>query len=188
MMLSDVDIEKAIEKGAIRIEPFDPNALGPCSVDLKLDSVFRLYNPGSPVDIAAGHDLGKDTRLIDTKGEPFMILPRQFVLGQTVEHLSISHEYAALLEGRSSVARLGIIVHAAGLVNPGTGTEKPGRLTLEIFCENLSPVMLRPGMRIVQIMFLPLSSPARVGYDSRRGSRYIGQDEPKIQELGRSLI
>ena len=181
MMLSDVDIEKAIEKGAIHIEPYDANALGPCSIDLKLDSVFRLYNPGAPVDLMAGHDLGKDTKLVDTKGEPFMILPGQFILGQTVEHLSISHEYAALLEGRSSIARLGIIVHAAGLVNPGTGTEKPGRLTLEIFCENLSPVMLHPGMRIVQIMFIPLSSPARVGYDDRRGSRYVGQEEPEIQ-------
>jgi len=96
-------------------------------------------------------------------------------------HIAISAKYAGLLEGRSSVARLGIIVHAAGLVNPGTGLKKPGRLTLEIYCENLSPVMLHPGMGIVQIMFVPLSSPAEIGYDSRKSSRYVGQEEPSIR-------
>lgn len=180
MMLSDVDIEKAIERGAIVIEPFRIEALGPCSIDLTLDSVFRVYNPGTPIDIENRKALDKDTKLVDTEGKPFMILPGQFILGQTVEKIRINSEYAALLEGRSSVARLGIIVHAAGLVNPGTGTKKPGRLTLEIYCENLSPVLLRPGMSIVQIMFVSLSSPAKRGYDDRSESRYVGQDRPDV--------
>ncbi len=181
MMLSDQDIEKAMERGDIIIEPYDKATLGPCSIDLTLDCIFRVYDPGPPVDIRTETDVSKGTRLINTKGEPFMILPGQFILGQTRESIAIGSQYAALLEGRSSVARLGIIVHAAGLVNPGTGTEKPGRLTLEIYCENLAPVLLYPEMRIVQIMFVPLSSPARTGYDKRKDSRYVGQQEPEMR-------
>jgi len=181
MMLSDIDIEKAIQSGKIRIEPYNPENLGPCSVDLTLDSVFRVYHPGTAVDIRGTEPIDRDSRLVNTGDKPFMILPGQFILGQTRETLAISVHYAALLEGRSSVARLGIIVHTAGLVNPGTGIDKPGRLTLEMFCENLSPVLLYPGMRIVQIMFVPLSSPARTGYDRRKGSRYVGQESPTIR-------
>ncbi|MFQ5832194.1 MAG: dCTP deaminase [Candidatus Thorarchaeota archaeon] len=180
-MLSDVDIQKAIDRGAIGIDPFDPGSLGPCSIDLKLDVVFRVYNPGPPVDIRSKEPLDRDTTLVDTEGRPFMILPGQFILAQTLERISLDSEHAALLEGRSSIARLGIIVHAAGLVNPGTGTEKPGKLTLEIYCENLSPVLLYPEMPIVQMMFIPLSSPARTGYDKRPHSRYVGQDRPDVK-------
>ncbi len=180
MMLSDKDIEDAIEKGEIKIDPFNPDTLGPCSIDLTLDCKFRIYGPGPPVDIKSSEDLSRGTSMVDTLGEPYMILPGQFILGQTTESIKISSKYAALLEGRSSVARLGIIVHAAGLVNPGTGSKSPSRLTLEIYCENLSPVLLYPEMRIVQIMFVTLSSPARQAYDSRSDSRYVGQQEPKL--------
>ena len=180
MMLSDVDIEKELAEGKIGINPLNAEAIGPCSVDLSLDSVFRVYSPGEPVDIKSRDALDRDTKVVNTDGNPFLILPGQFILGQTIERISLSSEYAALLEGKSSVARLGIIVHAAGLVNPGTGSEKPGKLTLEIYCENLSPVLLYPGMQIVQIMFVPLSSPAKRGYDNRTGSRYIGQDQPVV--------
>ena len=180
MMLSDSDIRKAIANGDIVIDPLEADAIGPCSVDLKLDSIFRVYHPGPPVDIHSDRPLDEETKLVDTKEKPFMILPGQFILGQTIESLSLSSSYAGLLEGRSSIARLGIIVHAAGLVNPGTGIDKPGRLTLEIFCENLSPVLLYPGTAIVQIMFVPLSSKAERGYDSRAASRYVGQQQPDI--------
>jgi dCTP deaminase len=181
MMLSDSDIRKAIEKGDILIDPIHEDAIGPCSVDLRLDSVFRVYHPDPPVDMHSKRALDEKTKLVNTGKEPFMILPGQFILGQTIENIAISSEYAGLLEGRSSIARLGIIVHAAGLVNPGTGVEKPGRLTLEIFCENLSPVLLYPGVPIVQIMFVPLSSRAAKGYDKRPTSKYVGQQEPDIE-------
>ena len=179
-MLSDQDIRKAIEDGEIAIDPFNDESVGPCSIDLSLDSIFRVYHPGEPIDIHSDKPLDQGTRLVNTKQNPFMILPGQFILGQTIETIALSSRYAGFLEGRSSIARLGIIVHAAGLVNPGTGKDKPGKLTLEIFCENLSPVLLYPGMRIVQIMFMPLSSEAKVGYDQRTGSRYVGQKEPNI--------
>ncbi len=179
-MLSDHDIRKAIEDGEISVEPLDPDAIGPCSIDLRLDSLFRVYHPGEPIDVRSGNPINQGTRLVDTHNKPFMILPGQFILGQTIEAVKLSLGYAGFLEGRSSIARLGIIVHAAGLVNPGTGLDKPGKLTLEIFCENLSPVLLYPGMRIVQLMFMPLSSKAEVGYDRRKESRYVGQKEPSI--------
>ncbi|TXT57377.1 MAG: dCTP deaminase [Candidatus Thorarchaeota archaeon] len=181
MMLSDVDIEKAMEQGDIKIEPYDNALLGPCSIDLTLDSIFRIYSPGAPVDIKSDTPVDRDTKVVDTGEEPFMILPGQFILAQTRENISVSPKYAALLEGRSSVARLGIIVHAAGLVNPGTGIDRPSRLTLEVFCENLSPVLLYPGMKIVQIMFVPLSSPAKTVYDKRKKSRYVGQQRPDVR-------
>jgi dCTP deaminase len=179
-MLSDSDIRVAMKEGHISIAPLDEEAIGPCSVDLRLDNVFRVYHPGPPVDLQAQKPLTESTKLVNTAKEPFMILPGQFILGQTVERIALSSTYAGFLEGRSSIARLGIIVHAAGLVNPGTGMREPGHLTLEIYCENLSPVLLYPGMRIVQIMFMPLSSPAKVGYDLRKTSKYIGQKEPNI--------
>jgi dCTP deaminase len=179
-MLSDYDIREAIKNKQITIDPFDNEAVGPCSIDLKLDSVFRVYNPGPPVDIKSDEPLDRSTNLVNTQREPFMILPGQFILGETFERIRVSSGYAALLEGLSSVARLGIIVHAAGLVNPGTGIKEPGKLTLEIYCENLSPVLLYPGMRIVQIMFVHLTRPASVGYDERDSSKYIGQSGPSI--------
>ncbi|MBD3158261.1 MAG: dCTP deaminase [Candidatus Lokiarchaeota archaeon] len=179
-LLSDRDLKKVIESKIVRIEPYDPDSVGPCSIDLRLDSVFRTFNPGTPVDIKKPHEAAEYTRLVNTEGDPFMILPGQFVLAQTQERIAISSDYAGLLEGRSSVARLGIIVHAAGLVNPGTGMEEMTKLTLEVYCFNLSPVLLYPGMRIVQLMLVPLSSAAAVGYDERASSRYIGQDSPDM--------
>ncbi len=180
MILSDNDILKELKQGSIVIDPFDPSSLGPCSIDLKLDSLFRIYKPGSDVDIQDRKLVDRDTELIDTGEKPFKILPGQFVLGQTREKIAISVNLAGILEGRSSIARLGIVVHAAGLVNPGTGIREPGKLTLEVFCMNRSPVLLYPGTGIVQIMFAPLSSTARTGYDERASSQYVGQVRPEI--------
>ncbi len=181
MFLSDNDMKKAMDSGEIKIDPFIPEAIGPCSIDLRLDSVFRVYDPGPPVDLRNEKDLTRGTRLVDTEGDPFLILPGQFILGQTIEKISVAPSYAGLLEGKSSVARLGIIVHSAGLVNPGTGMKKPGKLTLEIYCMNLSPVYLYPEMQIVQIMFVPLSSPSGMGYDERESSLYVGQERPEVR-------
>lgn len=169
-----------MQAGEIRIEPWNPDTVGPCSVDLTLDSVFRVYNLGEAVDIRSTLPVDRDTRVVMTGERPFTILPGQFILGQTRERISVSSRYAGILEGKSSVARLGIIVHAAGLVNPGTGVRKPSHLVLEIFCENVSPVLLYPGMSIVQAMFFRLSSPASKGYDERDTSHFVGQDEPRV--------
>ena len=120
------------------------------------------------------------SELVITNGEPFTLYPGQFILGQTQEKVAISKALAATLEGRSSVARLGIVVHAAGLVNPGTGLNKPTRLTLEIFCQLNNPVQLIPGMGIMQILFHKLTSAVETGYDERSSSHYIGLEDPRI--------
>jgi len=96
-------------------------------------------------------------------------------LAKTNERIAISKDLAATLEGRSSVARKGIVVHAAGLVNPGSGLRDPVPLVLEVFCQNTSPVKLHPGMRIVQIIFHQLTSETTRGYDEREDSRFVGQ-------------
>lgn len=89
-MLSDGDIRKAIEAGEIAIKPLHADAIGPCGIDLCLDSVFRIYHPGEPIDIHSNEPLDIATRIVNTGGKSFMILPGQFILGQTVERISLS--------------------------------------------------------------------------------------------------
>jgi len=181
LILSDVDILRAIERGEIKIIPFKRENLGPCSVDLTLGSKFRTFGRGlETVDPNAVVSTADNTVLIDTRGEPFIIRPGEFVLGITRERIAVSKGYAATLEGKSSIARLGLVVHAAGLVNPGTGMREPSQLVLEIFCQNSIPVKLYPGMKIVQIIFHKLTTPASVGYDEREGSKFVGQKEPVL--------
>ncbi|MFC2048749.1 dCTP deaminase [Elusimicrobiota bacterium] len=177
-MIPDKTIIKYVEEGIIGLEPFQKNNVGPCSVDLTLASEFRVFKPGIVVDPRNADSINSNTIFIDTKGKPFTLSPNQFILASTVEKLSISKKFVALLEGKSSIARLGVVVHSAGLVNPGTGEENPATLVLEIFCMNNSPVLLYPGMKIIQIMFDELESEASMGYDIRLSSKYVGQEGP----------
>ena len=166
---------KAVEDGLIKIIPFKTENLNPCSVDLTLSSEFTFFNKKQTID-PKDLDAGRAMHAVDTKGEAIQLKPGQFVLAKTVERIAISKDIAATLEGRSGVARLGIVVHAAGLVNPGSGMSKPVPLVLEVFCQNASPVKLYPSTKIVQIIFHRLSSPARRGYDEIQTSRFVGQD------------
>lgn len=180
-MMSNREILQAMERGEIVIEPFSAEEmLGPCSVDLHLLDEFRVFEVGRVIDPKEDYKSSQVTELINTNGEPFIIAPGQFILASTVERITLSKSIAATLEGKSSIARLGIIVHAAGLVNAGTGLMKPSRLTLEVSCQNNSPIKLYPGMKIVQIIFHRLGEPATVGYDERKSSRFVGQDEPTV--------
>ncbi|RLG59710.1 dCTP deaminase [Candidatus Geothermarchaeota archaeon] len=178
MILSDREILEAIDRGEIKIQPFNRENVGPCSVDLTLSSKFAVFTPGEVVDPRNPRTIKKALKQVNTRGKPLIISPGQFILATTKEKIYISKNLAATLEGKSSIARLGIVVHAAGLVNPGTGMKKMSTLTLEIFCMNTSPVKLYPGMKIVQIIFNRLSSAASVGYDERKTSKFIGQTSP----------
>ncbi len=181
MILSYQDILAAIDAKEITISPFDKSAVGPCSVDLKLGDTFlvfhhgRLFRPNDRNAILKNSEIFR----ID-KNESFLLSPNQFVLASTLEKISISKKYAATLEGKSSIARLGIVVQAAGLVNPGTGLKNPTTLTLEIAHQANSPVELIPGMPIIQILYHSLSSESMVGYDDREKSQYIGLDDPRV--------
>ena len=173
MILPDHEILEAIKKKEIIIIPFNPENLGPCSVDLTLADEFVIFKEGLIVDPMNPKSIEQGISIIRTNGKPFILKPGQFVLARTHEKIALSKKYAATLEGRSSIARLGIVVHAAGLVNPGTGLLKPKPLVLEIFCQNNSPVKLYPGMRIVQIIFHRLTSEVKTGYDERKKSVFV---------------
>ncbi len=174
MMLSDREILSAVQEGRIKIIPFSRDNLGPCSVDLTLSSSFKIFRNEGLVD-SKERESSESVEVVETAGRPFTINPGQFALAKTNERIAISKDLAATLEGRSSVARKGIVVHAAGLVNPGSGLRDPIPLVLEVFCQNTSPVKLHPGMRIVQIIFHQLTSETTRGYDEREDSRFVGQ-------------
>lgn len=181
MILAREEILKAISEGKILINPFDKeSAVGPCSIDLTLSDKFTVFKTGKLFSPLKRDEVKKHSELVITGDEPFTLSPGQFILGQTREKISISKSLAVTLEGRSSVARLGIVVHAAGLVNPGTGLSKPTSLTLEIFCQLNNPVLLIPGMGILQMLFHELTSETSVGYDERETSHYVGLDKPVI--------
>ncbi|MFX1517683.1 MAG: dCTP deaminase [Promethearchaeota archaeon] len=182
MILSYQDILTAIESKEILISPFDKSAVGPCSIDLKLGDTFLVFHHGRlfrPNDRKAILKNSEVFRI--EKDEAFLLSPNQFVLASTLEKISISKKYAATLEGKSSIARLGIVVQAAGLVNPGTGLKFPTTLTLEIAHQANSPVELVPGMPIIQIIFHRLTSESTLGYDDRPSSSFIGLgEEPRV--------
>lgn len=175
MILSDNDILKALERKEIVVNPFKRENLGPCSLDLTLDDKITIFRSISLINPFDKDSIRRATEEIRIEGG-YEIAPGEFILGMTRERISISKGYAATLEGLSSLARIGIIVHAAGLVNPGTGIIKPAPLVLEISNRGKSYVLLKPGMRIVQIIFHKLTTESSIGYDERKNSKYVGQD------------
>ena len=180
MILSHKELKEALKNGEIVVDPLIDEAIGPCSIDLTLNDNFTVFKTGKLFTPENRDAVRAHSELVVTDGDPFTLSPGQFILGQTQEKIALSRHLAGTLEGRSSVARLGIVVHAAGLVNPGTGLSKTTRLTMEIFCQLNNPVQLVPGMGIMQILFHKLSSPAEMGYDDRSTSQYIGLERPII--------
>ena len=176
-VLADRDIRAELEAGRVRIDPYDPADLQPSSVDLHLDARFRVFRNNRYAFIdprAAQPDL---TELLAIKGdEPFILHPGEFVLGQTVEWVELPDNLVARLEGKSSLGRLGLLIHStAGYVDPGW----KGTLTLELSNVANLPIALYAGMRIGQISFFRMSSPVERPYGSAAlGSKYQGQSEP----------
>ncbi|HEX9550950.1 MAG TPA: dCTP deaminase [Candidatus Limnocylindrales bacterium] len=176
-VLSDRDIRAALETGDVLIRPYDPVDLQPSSVDLHLDRTFRVFrNNRYPfIDVRQPQpDLTELLRVEDD--EPFILHPGEFVLGQTLEWVELPDDLVARLEGRSSLGRLGLLIHStAGYVDPGW----KGNLTLELSNVANLPIALYAGMRIGQISFFRMSSPVERPYGSPElGSRYQGQSEP----------
>lgn len=176
-VLSDRDIRAAIEAGRVRIDPYDPTCLQPSSVDLHLDREFRVFRNNRYPYIdprAAQPDL---TELVAVEDEEAFILhPGEFVLGQTLEWVEIPDDLVARLEGKSSLGRLGLLIHStAGYVDPGW----KGNLTLELSNVANLPIALYFGMKIGQISFFRMSSAVERPYGSRElGSKYQGQSTP----------
>jgi dCTP deaminase len=177
MVLSDRDIRAAIDAQRIVIEPFDPRSLQPASVDIHLDAQFRVFRSTRHafIDLAKGvDDITELVRVED--GERFILHPGEFALGSTLERLRLADDIVSRVEGKSSLGRLGLLIHStAGFVDPGWD----GHLTLELSNVNTIPITLYPRMRIGQLSFFQLSSPAERPYGSAGlGSSYQGQSGP----------
>jgi dCTP deaminase len=177
MLLSDRDIIAAVESGQLVVDPWDAELLQPSSVDVRLDRYFRVFNNTQYTHIDPGLQQDELTTLVEPKGDdPFVLHPGEFVLGSTLEIVTLPDDLAGRLEGKSSLGRLGLLTHStAGFIDPGF----TGHLTLELSNVANLPIMLWPGMKIGQLCLLRLSSAARNPYGSAAvGSRYQGQRGP----------
>ena len=177
MLLSDRDIRAQIDAGRVVFEPWDQAMLQPSSVDVRLDKFFRLFDNHKYPFIDPAEDQPDLTHLIEVRpDEPFILHPGEFALGSTWEYVKLDASIAARLEGKSSLGRLGILTHStAGFIDPGF----EGHITLELSNVSTLPVKLWPGMKIGQMCFFQLSSPAEHPYGSAgTGSHYQGQRGP----------
>jgi dCTP deaminase len=179
MILSDRTIREQIDAGRIVIDPFDPACVQPSSVDLHVDAEFRVFrNNRYPfIDVKQEQDL---TELVEVKpDEAFILHPGEFVLGSTLERVAIPDDLVARLEGKSSLGRLGLLIHStAGYVDPGWD----GFLTLELSNVANLPITIYPGMKIGQISFFQLTTPADTPYGSA-GNKYQGQRGPTASRI-----
>src|SRR5690242_2308224 len=177
VLMSDRDILAEIDAGRIAMEPWDEAMIQPSSIDIRLDRFFRVFENHKYPHIDPAADQSDLTREVEPDGdEPFILHPGEFVLGSTYEVCSLPDDIAARVEGKSSLGRLGLLTHAtAGLVDPGSS----GDVTLELANVATLPIKLYPGMKIGQLCFFRLTSPAEHPYGSAKyGSRYQGQRGP----------
>jgi len=177
VLLSDGDIRKEIDSGRIRLEPWDPEMVQPSSVDVRMDRYFRVFENHRYPHIDPAEEQPDLTRLVETPGdEAFILHPGEFVLASTYEVVTLPDDISARLEGKSSIGRLGLLTHStAGFIDAGFS----GHVTLELSNVATLPIKLWPGMKIGQLCFFRLTSPAEQPYGSgASGSRYQGQRGP----------
>ncbi len=180
MVLSDKDIKLSLKRGEIKITPA-PNLktqLGSNSIDLRLGNVFRIFDHSKyafidPFKKNIGEDVTREVKI--KENEPFIIQPGDFVLGTTIEYLEIPDNLVGSLEGRSSIGRLGIVVHStAASIECGFR----GKITLELANMGKMPVALYFGMRICAVSFMQMTSPADMPYYKKKNAKYLGQKNP----------
>ncbi|MEA2481536.1 MAG: dCTP deaminase [Thermoleophilaceae bacterium] len=177
MVLSDNTIRREIDAGRIVIDPFDGTRVQPSSVDLTVDRKFRVFNNARHPYIDVRKPMEDLTSLVEIEGDdPFILHPGEFVLGQTLERVTLPNDLVARLEGKSSLGRLGLLIHStAGFVDSGFS----GNLTLELSNVANLPITIYHGMPIGQISFMRMDAPVDRPYGSEQtGSKYQGQDEP----------
>ena len=184
MVLSDVDIRRYLAEGKIKISPeLPPEQFGSCSVDFRLGNEFNVFehSRNAFIDLRESKGIEGIMRSVEVPdGEAFILQPREFVLAITEEKLELDSDVLGRLEGRSSLGRIGIIVHGtAGLFDPGWS----GKATLELSNLGRMPVALYPGMRICSFTFEQLSSPSSMPYNKKASSKYTGQTRPFASRL-----
>jgi dCTP deaminase len=183
MILSDTSIRELMKKGGIKITPCDlERQLGSMGVDLRLSNEFKTFKTTHrPYIDLQKENIETDTEDVTIKeGESFVLHPGEFMLGCTVEHIELPNNIAARLDGRSSLGRIGIIVHStAGHIDPGW----KGRLTLEISNIGKLPISLSPGIRFCHIIFEELTSPVGKTYKGK----YLGSRGPVASRINEEL-
>lgn len=187
MILSDRDIRAKIDSSDIVITSEHANyhdQIHASSMDLRLGRFFKVYEHGrvpvlDPRKMSAEKEL---TRLIEVEGDAaFIVQPGEFVLGVTLEKVKLPNDIVGRVEGRSSLGRLGIVVHStAGFIDAGF----EGTITLEISNLNRMPIALYPQMRVCQLAFEQMSSPASVPYGEKKSAKYQGQEMPQESKVG----
>lgn len=183
MILSDRDLRERLRQGSLVVDPLDDPELQiqPASIDLRLAASFVTFR-ASRLPCLDPRNIPDDVteRIEVASGESFVLHPGDFVLGSTVERVKIPADLVARVEGRSSLGRLAIVVHAtAGFIDPGF----EGQITLELSNLGRTAVKLYPGMRISQIVLHTMTSPAERPYGSARGSKYQGQTGPVTSRI-----
>jgi dCTP deaminase len=177
VVLSDRTIQRRLADGSIGIDPYDPSLLQPSSVDVRVDRYFRVFHNARYPFIDVKQPQEDLTGLIEIDDEsPFILHPGEFVLGSTLERVRLPDDLVARLEGKSSLGRLGLLIHStAGFIDPGWD----GNVTLELSNVANLPITIYFGMKIGQLSFVQLTEPASAPYGSNGlGSKYQGQKGP----------
>ncbi len=177
MILSDRTLREQIDAGRVIIEPFDPSMIQPSSIDVRIGDLFRVFRNHTSAVIDVKQNQEDLTELITIEdGKAFMLHPGEFVLGTTAERVGVPDDLVARIEGKSSLGRLGLIIHStAGFIDAGFD----GHITLELTNIATLPITLYPGMKIGQVSFMQMTTPAENPYGKgARGSKYQGQRGP----------
>jgi dCTP deaminase len=186
VLLSDRDIRARLASGDLALDPLDLQMVQPSSVDVRLDRAFRLFDNHKYPFIDPAEDQPELTRLVEVgPDEAFILHPGEFVLGATYERVTLPDDVAARLEGKSSLGRLGLLTHStAGFIDPGFS----GHVTLELSNVSTLPIKLWPGMKIGQVCYFQLSSPAETPYGMGGNlNRYQGQRGPTASRSAQSF-
>lgn len=186
MILSDHDIKKYLSAGKISVSPLDESRIQPASIDLRLDKTFLIFDTVNHhiIDVREPVD-GLMRKVVIEGDQPFILHPGQFALGATYEEVGVGNDMVGRLEGKSSLGRLGIIIHAtAGYLDPGNKL----KMTLELSNIGALPVKLYYMMPIAQMSFSPLSSECENPYGSKKlDSKYYGAQEPQASQMHKNF-
>ena len=185
MIYSDRSIREAIESGSIQIDPYEPSFVQPSSVDLRVGDGFRVFVNHRYSEIDPRSPQADLTQLVEVGEDAFVLHPGEFVLGSTFERVKLGDDVVARLEGKSSLGRLGLLIHStAGFVDAGF----EGHITLELSNVATLPIKIYPGMKIGQISFYQMTTPADSPYGSPElGSKYQGQSGPTASRSHRDF-
>jgi dCTP deaminase len=179
VILSDRSLREQLSAGRIVIEPLDESLIQPSSIDVRISNLFRVFRNHTRGVIDVKSDMASLTELVEIPpdgSEPFMLHPGEFVLGSTLERIAVPDDLVARIEGKSSLGRLGLLIHStAGFIDAGFD----GHVTLELANVASLPITLYPGMKIGQVSFMQMTTPADNPYGKgAKGSKYQGQRGP----------